>query len=186
MGWVGRVLAWTVILGIGAIILIAVLIPRIAGATPYVVLTGSMRPTMPPGTMVVVRPAKSGDVGIGDVVTYQLKSGDPTVVTHRVVAMGSFRGEPIFQTQGDANHVADEKWVRQVQIRGVKWYAVPYLGYVTSAITNSQRQVALYAIVTFLLGYAAFMFSSAVRDRRRLSVKHVKHDDSISTRGEQP
>lgn len=186
MGWVGRVLAWMAILGIGAIIAIAVLIPRIAGATPYVVLTGSMRPTMPPGTMVVVRPVKTGDVGIGDVITYQLKSGEPTVVTHRVVAMAKFRGEPIFRTQGDANNVADEKWVRQVQIRGVRWYSVRYLGYVTSAITNSQRQVALYAIVTFLLGYAAFMFSSEVRDRRRRNVKQVKSDDSISTKGEQP
>jgi signal peptidase len=167
LGWVGRILAWLVILGIGTIVTISVLIPRIAGATPYVVLTGSMRPTMPPGTMVVVKPVKSGDVGIGDVVTYQLRSGEPTVVTHRVVATTYLKGEPIFQTQGDANNVADEKWVRQVQIRGVKWYAVPYLGYVTSAITSGQRHVATVAIVTFLLGYAAFMFGSAGRDRLR-------------------
>lgn len=174
MGWVGRVLAWLVILGIGAIVTIAVLIPRIAGATPYVVLTGSMRPTMPPGTMVVVKPVKSRDVGIGDVVTYQLRSGDPTVVTHRVVAMGSHKGEPIFRTQGDANNVADKEWVRQVQIRGVAWYAVPYLGYVTSAITGEQRRIALIGLVTFLLGYAGYMFVSAGRDRanrRRLDTE---------------
>ena len=180
MGWVGRVLAWMVILGIGAIIAIAVLIPRIAGATPYVVLTGSMRPTMPPGTMVVVKPVKSGDVGIGDVVTYQLKSGEPTVVTHRVVGMGTFRGEPIFRTQGDANNVADEKWVRQVQIKGAKWYAVPYLGYVTSAISGEQRQYALIAVVTFLLGYAVFMFGSAARDR------HAARRTQGSTKGRSP
>lgn len=174
MGWVGRVLAWMVILGIGSIVMIAVLIPRIAGATPYVVLTGSMRPAMPPGTLVVVKPVKGEDVAIGDVVTYQLKSGEPTVVTHRVVAMNSFQGKPIFQTQGDANNAPDEKWVRQVQIRGVAWYAVPYLGYVTSAITGEQRRIALVVVVTFLLGYAGYMFVSAGRDRanrRRLDAE---------------
>lgn len=179
MGWVGRVVAWLVILGIGAIVTIAVLIPRITGATPYVVLTGSMEPTMPPGTMVVVRPVKAQQLGINDVITYQLKSGEPTVVTHRIVEMGSLRGRPIFRTKGDANDTVDQGWVRPVQIRGVKWYAVPYLGYVTAAITGQQRHVALVAVVTFLLGYAAFMFTSAYRDRTR----QVR---SSTTKGESP
>ena len=81
-------------------------------------------------------------------------TGEPTVVTHRVVAMNSFQGKPIFQTQGDANNAPDEKWVRQVQIRGVAWYAVPYLGYVTSAITGEQRlnfgQVSLLSGISFV------------------------------------
>jgi signal peptidase len=166
MRWVRSVLAWTVILGIGAIVTIAVLVPRVAGATPYVVLTGSMQPMMPPGSMVVVKPVKASDVAVGDVVTYQLKSGESTVVTHRVVAMGIDRkGHRRFQTQGDANKVADARWVIPAQIRGREWYAVPYLGYVTSAITGGQRQVALIAIVVLLFGYAAYMFISASRDR---------------------
>jgi len=179
MGWVGRVLAWLVILGIGAIVLVAVLIPRIAGATPYVVLTGSMRPTMPPGTMVVVKPVPAEELGVGRVITYQLKSGKPTVVTHRIVSMGYVRGEPIFRTQGDANNAPDEKWVRLVQVKGVEWYAVPYLGYLTSAVSAQQRQVATGVIVAFLLGYAIYMFASAGRDRK-------KQHTPTTTKGEAP
>ena len=52
-GWLARTAAWFVILGIGAVVTVAVLVPRIGGGTPYVVLTGSMRPHMPPGTLVV-------------------------------------------------------------------------------------------------------------------------------------
>jgi signal peptidase I len=179
MGWVGRVLAWLVIFGIGATVLVAVLIPRIAGATPYVVLTGSMRPTMPPGSMVVVKPVPAQQLGIGHVITYQLESGKPTVVTHRIVSMGRFRGEPIFRTQGDANDVHDQKWVRPAQIRGVRWYAVPYLGYVTSAVSAQQRNVASIVIVAFLLGYAAYMFASAGRDR-------VRRRAPVTTKGGTP
>jgi signal peptidase len=171
MSWVGRISAWLVILGVGALVLIAVLIPRIAGGTPYVVLTGSMRPTMPPGTLVVVRPVKAADIDIGSVITYQLRSGRPEVVTHRVVAVGvnASEGHRIFRTQGDANNAPDARWVRSVQIRGERWYAVPYLGYATTFISGEQRHLALVAIVTILFGYAAVMFVGAYRDRRTAS-----------------
>jgi signal peptidase len=168
-----------VILGIGATVLVAVLIPRIAGATPYVVLTGSMRPTMPPGTMVVVKPVPADQLGVGHVITYQLKSGKPTVVTHRIVSMGNFRGEPNFRTQGDANDTPDRNWVRPAQIKGVVWYAIPYLGYVTSVVSAQQRHVATVVIVAFLVGYAAFMLASAGRDR-------VKRRTANTTKGETP
>jgi len=171
MSWVGRIAAWLVILGISAILAIAVLIPRIAGATPYVVLTGSMRPGMPPGTLVVVKPVNAADIGVGSVITYQLKSGQPDVVTHRVVAMGfDGKGRRLFHTQGDANDSPDATWVRPVQIRGERWYAVPNLGYVTNLISGAQRRVALVVVVTFLLGYAAVMFTGAIRDRRQSKV----------------
>lgn len=167
-GWLGHLLAWLVILGIAAILAVAVLVPRITGATPYVLLTGSMRPQMPPGTLVVVRPVHADRIGVGAVVTYQLRSGDPTVVTHRVVSVGvDGKGQHRFVTQGDANNVADAKPVMPVQIRGQRWYYVPYLGYVTNVVTGQQRQVVLVGVITFLLLYAAAMFGSAARDRVR-------------------
>lgn len=166
VGWLGRVLAWLVILGICAVLLVAVLIPRFAGATPYAVLTGSMSPDMPPGTLVVVKPIDPMQIGVGDVITYQLESGVPTVVTHRVVAQGlNAEGQPVFQTQGDANDDPDRLWVMPVQVRGVKWYSVPYLGRVNNALNGSERQMAVYVVAALLLGYAAYLFVSAARDR---------------------
>jgi signal peptidase len=168
MTWVGRIAAWLVILGTAAILAIAVVVPRIAGATPYVVLTGSMQPRMPPGTLVVVRPVKPADVGVGSVVTYQLESGKPAVVTHRVVAIGfDGKGRRLFRTQGDANRTPDARWVRPVQIRGERWYSVSHLGYVTTLVSGEQRHIALVVAVMFLLGYAAVMFYGALRDRRQ-------------------
>ena len=104
-------LAWVVILGAVGLLAAAVLVPRVAGATPYAVLTGSMQPGLPPGTLIVVRPVNDADLALGDIVTYQLESGEAPVVTHRVVAMGyDGRGELRLQTQGDANDVPDAAW----------------------------------------------------------------------------
>ncbi len=166
LGW--RVLVWSVIvLGLGALAAVVVA-PRIAGATPYAVTTGSMRPAYPPGTLVVVRPVDVGSLRVGDVVTYQRASGRATVVTHRIVAVEHrLDGEPVLRTRGDANDAVDPAPVRAVQVRGRLWYAVPHLGRVNRWLTGDQRRVASYVVVTGLLGYAAFMFAGAARDRAR-------------------
>ena len=120
--WAGLVLAWLVVLTMSAALMVALVVPRLAGATPYVLETGSMSPGMPAGTLVVVEPVEAEDIGVGDVLTYQLRSGDPTVVTHRVVEQGvDMTGQPRWRTQGDANDAADAEWVRPVQVKGVRW-----------------------------------------------------------------
>lgn len=166
--WAGTFLSWCVMLGVGAILLVALIVPRLAGATPYVIETGSMDPTLPPGTLVVVRPVPVGDIGPGDIVTYQIASGSSTVVTHRVIEQGvDLTGEPRWRTQGDANNAPDDNWVLPVQLQGRKWYAVPYLGYVTSFVGEQQRGVVTGLVVLGLLGYAGNMFLGAARERRR-------------------
>jgi len=168
LGWVWQIVMWLVILLVVTVVAIAVLIPRLGDATPYTILTGSMRPGMPPGTLVVVKPVRTADIGIGMGVTYQLESGRPTVVTHRVVAVGEDRhGKPIFQTQGDANPTPDPKWVLPVQIKGERWYHEPYLGRVNTWITGSARDVTFVVVVSVLVGYALVMFAGSAWDRRR-------------------
>ena len=150
-------------------LLVAVVVPRVAGATPYAVLTGSMRPSLPEGTLVVVRPTPMESIGIGSVITYQIQSGQPAVVTHRVVAQAiDGSGSRIFRTRGDANDVADAGWVKPVQIRGQVWYAVPQVGRAHAVLSRQEHQLAVYAVVAGLLGYAAFMFTGVLRQRRTL------------------
>jgi signal peptidase len=167
-GWIGQVLIWTFILGVGAVLILTVAVPRLAGAVPYTVLTGSMRPDIPEGSLVVVKPADPATIGVGQVVTYQLESGKSASVTHRVTEVSqAINGDRLFVTQGDANDVPDPDVVRAEQIVGVLWYELPYLGYVNQLINGDLRQVVLGVVVTGLVAYAAFMFVGSLRDRRR-------------------
>lgn len=168
LGWLWQLVLWLVILGVVVILAAAVLVPRLAGATPYTVLTGSMQPKYPPGTLVVVKPAGLDDIAVGDVITYQLESGKETVVTHRVVGVTNrFDGTTELITQGDANDDPDPLPVAEVQVRGKLWYSVPVLGRLNSLLSGQQRQWAVYLVSAGLVGYAAFMFATALRDRRR-------------------
>ena len=170
LGWCGQVVAWLVILGVVGVLTVAVLGPRLSGATPYTVLTGSMRPAYPPGTLVVVKPTDPDGIRVGDVVTYQLESGQSAVATHRVTGIThNLAGETRFTMQGDANESADAEPVRPVQVRGKLWYSVPYVGYASDVINAGQRQWAVLVISLGLLGYAVAMFVAAfgeVRPRR--------------------
>jgi signal peptidase len=186
----GRLLplvSWCVLLVAGGALLVSVVVPRLAGATPYTVLTSSMEPTYPPGTLVVVRPVPVEDIGVGDVITYQLESGRPAVVTHRVVAVGASigSGKRTFTTRGDANGADDPAPVRPVQVRGVLWYHVPFLGRVSTALDGDQRQLATYGVAAGLLGYAALMFASSISTRRRRgettrTTRHENQKEEVS------
>ena len=171
-GWLGQVTAWFVIAAVVVMLAVCVVIPRLGGATPYTILTGSMRPDFPPGTLVVVKPAAAEDIGLGSVVTYQLKSGESTVVTHRVVAVGiDSDGTRIFTTQGDGNSAPDPEKVIPAQVKGKVWYAVPHLGRISNLIDNAQRHAISVAIIGGLLAYAAYMFVTSARERRTTTKK---------------
>lgn len=155
----------TVLLAIAAA---AIVVPAVTGSTALTVMTSSMEPTLPPGTMVVVRPTAPEDIREGMVLTYQLRSGEPALVTHRVVdRVQQADGTYLWTTQGDNNPAPDVDAVREVQVRGTVWYAIPYLGWASTALTGDWRAWAIPIAVVALFGYALVMVIGALRERAR-------------------
>lgn len=166
--WVRTIVSWLLILVAAAVLAALVVVPRVTGATPYTVLTGSMEPTLPPGTLIVVKPVEPTDLAAGDVITFQIESDNPAVNTHRITqVVYDAQGDIRFQTQGDANNVPDRDLLVSGQVRGRVWYSVPYLGYANTALTGESRQVLLLVAVGGLGLYALWMFGSGFSDRRR-------------------
>jgi signal peptidase len=149
------------------LVLALIVVPRVAGAVPLNVLSGSMNPTIRTGSVVVVRPVDVESLRIGDVITYQVRSGDPTLVTHRIVGISAGSGEPTFRTKGDANDTIDRGVVRSVQIRGKVWYAVPVVGYVTNALETDQRGWGARVLAGGLIVWALWLVGGALRDAIR-------------------
>jgi signal peptidase len=108
------------------------LVPLVTGASTYTVLTGSMRPALPVGTVVVVRPTPVEQIAVGEVVTFL--AHDPgtsatRVVTHRVIGIDP---GPVLRTRGDANDAPDPGGTVAADVRGVLWYSVPWVGRIPS------------------------------------------------------
>jgi signal peptidase len=147
-----------------------VVVPAVTGSTPYTILTSSMEPSMPPGTLVIVKPIDPKDVKIGTVVTYQLFSGEKEVVTHRVLEIQGPTlpgADPSFITKGDANSEPDAKPVQTVQLRGAVWYAVPWIGWVNNIVNGDLRAIVIPIVAGLLFLYAGWSIVGNQIDRRR-------------------
>ena len=166
--FIGLGLSWglfalVIVLAVGVIV-----VPFATGSTPMTVLTGSMRPVYPPGTLVIVKPIEADDIRIGDAITYQLRSGEPEVVTHRVVAITtSIEGDQVFITKGDNNGVVDENPVLPVQVAGKVWYSVPYIGWANTLVNGENRVWIVPVIAGGLFLYAGWMFTSGITNTIR-------------------
>lgn len=87
----------------------------------YVILSGSMEPMIPTGSVVVVNTADR-DVLPGDVATFS-RHGD--LVTHRILS----KTEDGYQTKGDANTDPDTGIISAEDIRGKVLFHIPMIGY---------------------------------------------------------
>lgn len=154
--------------------LVLVVVPLLTGSQTYSVLTSSMKPNYGPGTLLVVKPAPFGSLKVGDVVTYQVESGRPDVITHRIVAIAADQdGHRTLVAKGDNNDVADELPVTEVQVRGKLSYAVPYAGFVANWLGTRDRGAAGRIAAAGLIGYGMFTMFRGLRARRRASAEHA-------------
>lgn len=142
-------------------------LPAAVGGSAMTVLTQSMEPGLPPGTLIVTRPTPVDEIAIGDVVTYQIRSGDEAVVTHRVISKTYTDGEVTFFTQGDNNSMPDPEPVREVQVRGTLWYSVPLLGWVNNFLNGANRDIVVALGAGGLFLYGLGMTIAAIRERRK-------------------
>ena len=161
------------VVGLAALL---VVVPKATGSTPLTVLTSSMEPTFPPGTLLVVRPVDTDLVEPGDVLTYQLESGEAAVVTHRVVqVVSSSDGTRSFVMRGDANGSVDADAVMPVQVRGAVWYSLPLVGWVAQAVGGEGRGWVASAVGAALCLYSVVALAAGVRRRRRSRVGGTGH-----------
>lgn len=164
---VTQTVSWTVAIVLGVAILATVVLPRLLDAEPYTVMSGSMEPTLPTGSVVVSQSISADEVRFDDVITFQMESGRPQTVTHRVVAVDIIEGETRFRTQGDANNATDPEPIRPEQVRGKVIYHVPYVGYLGRMIPSTMREPLVTIVGVALLVYAAVLVVRLIRDRRK-------------------
>ncbi len=172
----------TTVVMVAALLLAALMVvPTLLGFERYVIVSGSMVPTIPVGSVVYDEVVPVGDIEVGDIITFvpppEYGIDDP--VTHRVVKItsagknSSHPGERIFQTKGDANEDVDP-WEMVLdgpdQARYVRH--IPYVGYVYMALQVRWVQVVAIAIpsialIVYIIVTLWRVSGDGVREQRR-------------------
>ena len=153
----------------------ALLIPKAMGYEEMAVLTGSMEPEYPVGSLIYVKQIDPNLLQVDDVITYRM--GEDTVVTHRIVEMNLKEGTVI--TKGDANEKEDGKPVEFNQIIGKAEFKIPYLGYVSM---NIKTQTGIMAICGVLIAIILLTFIPEIFSNEEEVKKISKKKNRIETK----
>ncbi len=118
---------------------------KIAGIKSFVVLTGSMTPSISQGSVIFTK--KADAYYPGDVVSYNVNSQN---ITHRISTVQELNGDTYFETKGDANNFSDQNLVNISQVVGKSVFYMPYLGKVILFIKTVQGFIGLIIIPSLI------------------------------------
>lgn len=145
------VILW-LFLAIAVVILLLLGGVRLFGVTPFVVMSGSMIPVYPVGSVVYVEDVNPEELQEGDDITFRLD--DDIVATHRINEV--YIDEREVQTYGvnnfdsEGNHINDARNVDFDHIIGRVKFSIPIVGFVYMFIQTVQGKVAIVIIALAL------------------------------------
>ena len=120
------------------------------------VLSGSMEPRLPIGSVAITERVRTSSLQVGDVITFREPENPDHLITHRIASIRKTAGRLHYETKGDAN---DSKDPWSVSLRGQSSYRVvahvPYVGYVVTAVRDP-------AVRPWLLGAVGALMLLAV------------------------
>lgn len=160
----------TVVLILLAVVAGVILLPMILGFKEMAVLSGSMEPTIPVGSIIYVKPLDDPSVlQPGDICTYQMTDGE-TLVTHRVVSVDPDARTLV--TQGDANNT-DDGDISFDRVIGVAKMHLPWVGYIA---INAKTPIGILAIcgvlvVVILLNFIPIIIDAGEEEKAQAPAK---------------
>lgn len=150
---------------LGVLILLAIIasclvivVPQMRGYDVFHVVSGSMSPEIPVGSIVYVKEARPESIKAGDVIAF---ASGHSVVTHRVVTNHIVEGE--YTTRGDANPIEDENRVKYDELIGKVERHYPHLGELLEVYSTTVGKV--YVVLFAACGAMLNMLAGRLRAR---------------------
>lgn len=137
-------------------------VPRVMGLQTYAIISGSMEPAYPTGSVVYAASVDPSSLAEGDVAAFW--RGEDVIV-HRVQENHGDEGELV--TKGDANAENDVRPVSYADVLGKVELGVPVIGYVLMALRSLPGMLAVgwYLLMAVALCVAGSVLGNMARRR---------------------
>ena len=140
--------------------------PDFFGLKTYVIASGSMRPDLNVGDIIIVKTIAREEAKIGDVISFRQND---SIITHRIINV--INGE--YQTKGDYNNSIDPNLVQYEDIEGKCVFVIPYLGKIVFALKNK-----LFIIIVIILIYFIYMHDLKKQTKKEIRKEKRKNLNS--------
>ncbi len=141
---------------IGIVLLIVLIIaclpltlPKAFGYQMYTVISGSMEPVLPVGSLVYVKYQEPESIEKKDIIAFYGSNDSSSIITHRVVYNKKLSGE--FVTKGDANKEKDMNPILYNQYMGKVILMIPVIGGVAQTLTTGNGKLVLFSFIGLIL-----------------------------------
>lgn len=136
----GTVLLVIVILGC-----IPLTVPRVFGYQMYTVISGSMEPAIPTGSLVYIKNVPPEEIQVDDVIAFYEKLDTTSIITHRVVKNNINMGQ--FTTKGDANKEKDMNPIKYDEYHGKVVLTIPVVGGIAQTLTTGAGRILIVSMI---------------------------------------
>ncbi|MBQ6497757.1 MAG: signal peptidase I [Bacilli bacterium] len=148
----------TLIIVVGGIFLALYLF----GIVPYVILSGSMEPTIKTGSLCFInKKVDIQEIEKKDIIAFKLD--DDTLVTHRVNKIN----EDGIITKGDNNKKVDNGLVTASNYVGKNIFWIPKVGYAVMAFQSTRGKIVLITCVV-LLFIVGMLFGDDTKKKKEI------------------
>ncbi len=152
--WLGKELIVLAALFIVFLLFFKVALPLLTGVeSPFTVVTsGSMRPTLEVGDLLIVIKEDPYRLKVGDIIVFRVPWSSSLIV-HRIVRIAMSPNGPIFFTKGDNNLIMDPGYRTMDDIYGKAIFRIPYVGGILEILQSLPAKLAIVGIIVGILLY---------------------------------
>ena len=144
-----KVIEWEIFLVflVLIVVLILPLLPINLGISSFIIISGSMEPTIRKGSISIVQNTNPQNLEPGSIVAFESPLNSKDTIVHRLV---STKGNK-FKTKGDNNKTNDSWSLTASKIKGKVLFSLPYLGYISLYVKSVKGFALLIGVPSLVL-----------------------------------
>lgn len=144
--------------------------PDFFGYKSFVIVSGSMEPTIRKGDAIIVKEVPIEEIKENDIISF---TQGETNVTHRIVEITEENGIKKYTTKGDNNNSEDKEKITYQQIEGKYQLKINQFGVVTNILKNKITLIILIVVIVFIYCYK----SKIENQKQKRKEKRKKYED---------
>lgn len=125
-------------------------IPDFFGYKSFVIVSGSMEPTIMTGDAILVKEVSEDEIKTNDIISF---SQEGTIVTHRITEMIEENGVKKYKTKGDNNNSEDKEKITYEKIEGKYQFKIRQFGVIVEILKNKITLILLILTIIFIYYY---------------------------------